>query len=126
MSGSAPPTVLVLSVAFLVAMLLVALLSGRRRLSYAVALVIVGLAVSELPLQESVLVPPELVVAGLLPSLALEAAGFGQARARTIPLSSLRAEAVVAVRPAASGSPADDASSPRAGSLPARRMKAAP
>jgi len=105
---------------------LVALLSGRRRLPCAAALVILGLAVSALPLQECVLVPPELVVAGLLPSLALEAAGFEQARARTIPLGGLRAEAVVAVRPAASGSPAGDASSPRAGSLPTHRMEAAP
>ena len=126
MSGSAPPTVLVLFVAFLVVMLLVALLSGRRRLSCAVALVIVGLAVSALPLQESVLVSPELVVAVLLPGLALEAASFQQARARTVPLWGLRAEAVVAVRRAASGSPAGDASSPRAGSLPAHRMEAAP
>lgn len=43
------------------------------------------------------------------PRLALEAAGFEHVRSRTIPLWGLRAEAVVAVRPAASRSVADAA-----------------
>ena len=74
MPGSAPPTVLVLFVAFLVAMPLVALLSGRLRLPYTVALVIVGLAVSALPIQDKIVVSPDLVVTVLLPGLVFEAA----------------------------------------------------
>lgn len=58
--------------------------------------------------------------------LALEAAGFEQPRSRTIPLWGLRAEAVVAVRPAASRSPADDAPSSQAGPRSAGREEAAP
>jgi demethylmenaquinone methyltransferase/2-methoxy-6-polyprenyl-1,4-benzoquinol methylase len=46
--------------------------------------------------------------------LALEAAGFVQARSRTIPLWGLRAEAVVAVRPSTSRAPSDDATGSQA------------
>ncbi len=74
MSGSAPPTDLILFVAFLVAMPVVAFLSGRLRLPYTVALVLVGLAVSALPIEEKLVVSPELVVTVLLPGLVFEAA----------------------------------------------------
>jgi demethylmenaquinone methyltransferase/2-methoxy-6-polyprenyl-1,4-benzoquinol methylase len=60
------------------------------------------------------------------PRLALEAAGFAQAQSRTIPLWSLRAEAVVAVRPSESGSTAVGASGPLAGLKQARRRVDAP
>lgn len=60
------------------------------------------------------------------PRLALEAAGFAQAQSRTIPLWSLRAEAVVAVRPSDSGSTAGGASGPLAGLKQARRRGHAP
>lgn len=60
------------------------------------------------------------------PRLALEAAGFEQARSRTIPLWDLRAEAVVAVWPAVARAPADDEPGPPAGSGPARSEGAAP
>ena len=46
------------------------------------------------------------------PRLALEAAGFEGARSTSIPLWGLRGEAVVAVRPSAASSPADDAPGP--------------
>ena len=74
MSGSAPTTVLVLFVAFLVAMPLVALIAGRLRLPYTVALVLVGLVVSALPIHESVQLSPGLAVTVLLPGLVFEAA----------------------------------------------------
>jgi len=74
MLGSAPPTDLILFVAFLVAMPVVAFLSGRLRLPYTVALVIVGLAVSALPIQEKLVVSPDLVTTALLPGLVFEAA----------------------------------------------------
>jgi CPA1 family monovalent cation:H+ antiporter len=74
MSGSAPPTDLILFAAFLVALPVVAFLSGRLRLPYTVALVLVGLAVSALPLQQKLVVSPELVVTVLLPGLVFEAA----------------------------------------------------
>src|SRR5664280_2734768 len=74
MSGSAPPTILVLFVAFLVAMPLVAFVSGRLRLPYTVALVLVGLAVSALPIPDKIVVSPDLVVTVLLPGLVFEAA----------------------------------------------------
>ena len=53
--------------------------------------------------------PASLDCRPIRPRLALEATGFEQARSRTIPLWGLRAEAVVAVRPAAPRAPADDA-----------------
>ena len=74
MSGGAPPTVLVLFVALLVAMPLVAFASRRLGLPYTVALVLVGLVVSALPVRGNVEVSPELVVTVLLPGLVFEAA----------------------------------------------------
>ncbi len=74
MSGSAPTTILVLFVAFLVAMPLVAFIAGRLRLPYTVALVLVGLVVSALPIHESVQLSPGLAVTVLLPGLVFEAA----------------------------------------------------
>jgi monovalent cation:H+ antiporter, CPA1 family len=74
MSESAPTTVLVLFVAFLVAMPLVAFIAGRLRLPYTVALVLVGLVVSALPIHEGVELSPGLVVTVLLPGLVFEAA----------------------------------------------------
>jgi demethylmenaquinone methyltransferase/2-methoxy-6-polyprenyl-1,4-benzoquinol methylase len=60
------------------------------------------------------------------PRLALEAAGFVEMQSRTIPLWSLRAEAVVAVRPSDSGSTAGGASRPLAGLKQARHRVDAP
>jgi monovalent cation:H+ antiporter, CPA1 family len=74
MVDAAPPTLLILFVAFLVAMPLVVLVSGRLRLPYTVALVIVGLGVSALPLTERIEVSPDFVLAALLPGLVFEAA----------------------------------------------------
>ena len=74
MTASAPPTVLVLFVAFLVAMPLVALVSSRLRLPYTAALVLVGLGISALPIRDSLQVSPELAVTVLLPGLVFEAA----------------------------------------------------
>jgi CPA1 family monovalent cation:H+ antiporter len=74
MTASAPPTVLVLFVAFLVAMPLVALVSSRLRLPYTAALVLVGLGISALPIREGLQVSPQLAVPVLLPGLVFEAA----------------------------------------------------
>lgn len=74
MVDSAPPTLLILFVAFLVAMPLVVLASARLGLPYTVALVLVGLCVSALPLGERIEVPPDFVLAALLPGLVFEAA----------------------------------------------------
>jgi len=74
MPGSAPTEILVLFVAFLAAMPLVALVAGRLRLPYTVALVVVGLVVSALPIHESVHLSPGLAVTLLLPGLVFEAA----------------------------------------------------
>jgi len=60
------------------------------------------------------------------PRLAVEAAGFAQAESRAIPLWSLRAEAVVAVRPSESGSTVGDASALLAGLEAGRRRVDAP
>ncbi len=60
------------------------------------------------------------------PRLALAAAGFERPRSVAVPLWGLRAEAVVAVRPAAARPPADDAPGRSTGSGPARREEAAP
>lgn len=74
MLGSAPPTILVLFVAFLVAMPLVAFVSRRLRLPYSVVLVLAGLIVSALPIHEDLTLSPELIVTVLLPGLVFEAA----------------------------------------------------
>jgi CPA1 family monovalent cation:H+ antiporter len=74
MTGIATPTVLVLFVAFLVAMPLVVFVSGRLRLPYTVVLVLVGLVASALPIHEAIQVSPGLAVTLLLPGLVFEAA----------------------------------------------------
>jgi CPA1 family monovalent cation:H+ antiporter len=72
--GIAPPTVLILFVALLVAMPLVAFVSRRLGLPYTVALVLVGLTVSALSIHESIELSPGLVVTVLVPGLVFEAA----------------------------------------------------
>jgi len=73
-TGTATPSVLVLFVAFLIALPLVVFVSTRLRFPYTVALVGVGLAVSALPIHESLQLSPELAVTVLLPGLVFEAA----------------------------------------------------
>ena len=119
MSGSAPPPVLVFFVAFLVAMPLVAFLSGRLRLPYTVALVLVGLVVSVLPIQDKVQVSPELVVTVLLPGLVFEAAyrldgselrrTFGGVALLAVPGVLITAAVVAFVLHAATGLPVNEA-----------------
>ena len=65
---------LALFVAFLVVLPLVAVLSGRLRFPYTVALVLVGLAVVASPLHGDGAASPELAVTVLLPGLVFEAA----------------------------------------------------
>jgi CPA1 family monovalent cation:H+ antiporter len=119
MSGTAPPTDLVLFVAFLVAMPLVAFVSGRLRLPYTVALVILGLAVSALPVQEKLVVSPEIVVTVLLPGLVFEAAyrldgselrrTFGGVALLAVPGVLVTAAVVALVLHAATGLPVNEA-----------------
>jgi CPA1 family monovalent cation:H+ antiporter len=119
MIGSAPPTVLVLFVAFLVAMPVVAFVSRRLGLPYTVALVIVGLLVSALPLRENVQLSPELIVTILLPGLVFEAAyrldgdelrrTFGGVALLAVPGVVITAAVVAFVLNAATGLPANEA-----------------
>ncbi len=119
MSGSAPPPVLFLFVAFLAAMPLVAFVSGRLRLPYTVALVLVGLLVSALPIQDKVQVSPELVVTVLLPGLVFEAAyrldgselrrTFGGVALLAVPGVLITAAVVAFVLHAATGLPVNEA-----------------
>ena len=74
MTESAAPTVLILFVAFLVALPLVVFVSGRLGLPHTVALVAVGLVVSALPIHGSIQMSPGLAVTLLLPGLVFEAA----------------------------------------------------
>jgi len=75
MPGSDPPLALLLLVGLLVALPLIAFVAGRLRLPYTVVMVLVGLAVSVVPLGGSVIeVSPELAVTLLLPGLVFEAA----------------------------------------------------
>lgn len=75
MAGSETPLALVALVALFVAMPLIAYVSGRLRLQYTVAMVVVGFTVSALPLSGNVIeVSPELAVTLLLPGLIFEAA----------------------------------------------------
>ena len=74
MPGTTPASILVLFVAFLVAMPFVALACGKLRLPYTPVLVLVGLAISALPIHETIEEPPDLVVKLLLPGLVFEAA----------------------------------------------------
>lgn len=119
MTGSAPPTILVLFVAFLVAMPFVAFVSSRLRLPYTVALVLVGLAVSALPIHESIELSPGLAVTVLLPGLVFEAAyrldgdelrrTFGGVALLAVPGVLISAAVVAFVLNAATGLPANEA-----------------
>jgi CPA1 family monovalent cation:H+ antiporter len=119
MSGSAPSTILVLFVAFLVAMPIVALIAGRLRLPYTVALVLVGLVVSALPIRESIELSPGLVVTVLLPGLVFEAAyrldgdelrrTFGGVALLAVPGVLVTAAVVALVLNVATGLPLDEA-----------------
>ncbi len=84
MTGSAPSADLVLFVAFLVAMPLVVFVAGRLRLPYTVVLVLVGLAVSALPIQASSASRPSSRSRVLLPGLVFEAA-YPARRGRAAP-----------------------------------------
>ena len=75
MPGSETPLALLLLVALLVAMPVIAFVAGRLRLQYTVLMVLVGLAVSAVPLGGDVIeVAPDLAVTLLLPGLVFEAA----------------------------------------------------
>ncbi len=119
MSGSAPPTDLILFVAFLVALPVVAFVSGKLRLPYTVALVLVGLAVSALPVQQKLVASPELVVTVLLPGLVFEAAyrldgnelrrTFGGVALLAVPGVLVTAAVVAFILHAATGLPLNEA-----------------
>jgi len=112
------PTLLILFVAFLVAMPLVVLASGRLRLPYTVVLVIVGLGVSALPLSDRIEVPPDFVLAALLPGLVFEAAyrldgeelrrTFGGVALLAVPGVVIVAAVVAAILNAATGLPLEE------------------
>jgi monovalent cation:H+ antiporter, CPA1 family len=118
-TGSAPPSILILFVALLVAMPFVAFVSRRLRLPYTVALVLVGLAVSALSIDERIQVSPGLVVAVLLPGLVFEAAyrldgdelrrTFGGVALLAVPGVLISAAVVAFVLNAATGLPVDEA-----------------
>jgi CPA1 family monovalent cation:H+ antiporter len=119
MSGTAPPTLLVLFVAFLAAMPLIVVVSGKLRLPYTVALVLVGLVVSALPIHQAFTVSPELVVTALLPGLVFEAAfrldgdelrrTFGGVAILAVPGVLVTAGVVAFVLHAATGLPLNEA-----------------
>lgn len=74
-AGAETPLALLLLVALLVALPVIAFIASRLRLQYTVVMVVVGLAVSALPLTGNTIeVAPELVVTLLLPGLIFEAA----------------------------------------------------
>ena len=74
MAGTETPVALLIVVAVLIAMPLIAFVSRRLRLQYTVAMVVVGLAVSALPVRGNFEVSPALAVTILLPGLVFEAA----------------------------------------------------
>src|SRR6266542_4488959 len=75
MPGSDPPFALLVIVALLVALPLIAFTSERLRIPYTVVMVVVGLAMSIVPLGGQVIeVSPQLAVTLLLPGLVFEAA----------------------------------------------------
>lgn len=74
MAGTETPVALLILVALLIAMPLILFISRRLRLQYTVAMVVVGLAVSALPLRGHFEVSPALAVTILLPGLVFEAA----------------------------------------------------
>jgi CPA1 family monovalent cation:H+ antiporter len=119
MLGSASPTILVLFVAFLVALPLVALVSRRLRLPNTVGLVIVGLVVSALPIHDRLELSPELIVTVLLPGLVFEAAfrldgkelrrTLGGVALLAVPGVLITAAVVAFILHAATGLPANEA-----------------
>jgi CPA1 family monovalent cation:H+ antiporter len=74
MIGTETPVALLVLVALLIAMPLIAFISRRLRLQYTVAMVVVGLVVSALPLRGDLAISPALAVTILLPGLVFEAA----------------------------------------------------
>ncbi len=74
MTDTSTSLMLIVFVAFLVAMPLVVVVSERLRVPYTVVLVLVGLIASALPIHEQVRLEPGVAVALLLPGLVFEAA----------------------------------------------------
>ena len=74
MAGTETPVALLIVVAVLIVMPLIAFISRRLRLQYTVAMVVVGLAISVLPVRGNFEVSPALAVTILLPGLVFEAA----------------------------------------------------
>ena len=74
MIGTETPVALLILVALLIALPLIAFISRRLRLQYTVAMVVVGLVVSALPLRADLEISPALAVTILLPGLVFEAA----------------------------------------------------
>ncbi len=119
MTGSEAPTALVAFVALLVAMPLVAFASRQLRLPYTVALVLVGIVVSALPLRDQLAVSPGAVVALLVPGLVFEAAyrldgdelrrTFGGIALLAVPGVLVSAAVVAGVLHLATGLPANEA-----------------
>jgi len=119
MPGSDPPFALLLLAALLVALPLIAFVAGRLRLPYTVVMVIVGLAVSVVPLGGNVIeVAPELAVTLLLPGLVFEAAyrldgnelrrSFGGVALLAVPGVLVTAAVVAIVLHLATGLPLDE------------------
>lgn len=119
MPGSETPLALLLFAALLVAMPLIAFVAGRLRLQYTVVMVLVGLAVSAIPLGEHVIeVSPELAVTLLLPGLVFEAAyrldgnelrrSFGGVALLAVPGVLISAAVVAIVLHIATGLPLDE------------------
>lgn len=120
MPGSDPPLALLLLVALLVALPLIAFVAGRLRLPYTVVMVVVGLAVSVVPLGGNVIeVSPELAVTLLLPGLVFEAAyrldgnelrrSFGGIALLAVPGVLITAAVVAVVLHVATGLPLEQA-----------------
>lgn len=119
MPGSETPIALLLLVALLVALPLIAFVAGRLRLQYTVVMVLVGLAVSAVPLGGNVIeVAPELAVTLLLPGLVFEAAyrldgnelrrSFGGVALLAVPGVLVCAAVVATVLHLATGLPLDE------------------
>jgi len=119
MTVVAPPTILVLFVAFLAAMPVVAIVAGRLRLPYTVGLVVVGLIVSALPFRKDLDLSPGLIVTILLPGLVFEAAfrldgdelrrTFGGVALLAVPGVLISAAVVAFILHAATGLPSGEA-----------------
>jgi CPA1 family monovalent cation:H+ antiporter len=119
MSELATTAPLVLFVAFLVALPAVGFVARRLRLPYTVVLVLVGLAVSALPLRGEIAVSPGVAVTLLLPGLVFEAAyrldadelrsTLGGVALLAVPGVIISAAVVAAVLHFATGLPANEA-----------------